>query len=852
MRQHRYRRAAAAWLAAGIWLLGGCGIAAVVEPPLREEHLVYAGTTESDPACRKFREVLSRDGLTLLVNDRTAEVAVRDAAGVYWYSNPQERDSDPVASEENRRAMAAQARIVYSDAAGHMRSMNTYTDAVARGQYRITAEGDTLSVQYTLGEVEEKKLVPVVVERERFERLILQQLDETQKKTIERYYMLVDLPQVQDEAYRRELEVRYPAAGKGPVWVLRSSPPAPQVEEKIHAVVSQTAYTREDLEADAAANGVDSAAETAVFNLTVEYTLREGRLLVTLPGDRLQMPQSYLIEQVALLEYFGAASVGSDGYLLLPDGSGSLMYFDNGKDGMAPYAVPVYGRDPAVSLSENPYCTAGANLPVFGLKNGETAFLAVIEQGDALANVCAHPSGAAVGCNAAYAAFRVREKAVLSVGSADNVRNIYQQERYSGDFAVGYYFLNGERADYVGMAEVCRRALSIEQTAPVVGERPLYVETVGAIRATENRLGFPVECTRVLTSFGETADLIGELCGMGVSPAALRIRCSGMWQGGMRQGYAASLKTEAALGGDDGFAALCAAAKRLGVSLYPDADLLYVYRNTWGDGYRVGADTARFLTRTRAKVYPHNPATFALDTEAQPRYLISPRRYGDVFAAFGRTLEALPCSGASLRSVGRDLAADYRENAVIDRQTARQRLCAALDSLQGTELMAENGNAYLLPRLSHIVELPTESCGYDICDESVPFLQLVISGSVNYAGKPVNLSSGERRGLLRAVETGAGFLFTVTAAGSDRVRGTDYDGYYACAWSEVRGLLQETRQQAAAADRTAGLRMTDHERLADGVYRTTFADGTRVTVNYNRYPYVGDGIRIEAEAYAVQ
>ena len=86
MRQHRYRRAATAWLAAGVWLLGGCGIAAVVEPPLREEQLVYAGTTESDPACREFREVLSRDGLTLLVNDRTAEVAVRDAAGVYWYS----------------------------------------------------------------------------------------------------------------------------------------------------------------------------------------------------------------------------------------------------------------------------------------------------------------------------------------------------------------------------------------------------------------------------------------------------------------------------------------------------------------------------------------------------------------------------------------------------------------------------------------------------------------------------------------------------------------------------------------------------------------------------------------------
>ena len=288
-----------------VMLLGGCGLSSAIVEGLSEEHFIYAGTTPHDPESREFREVLSRDGLTLYVNDKTAEIAVRDTAGVMWYSNPQERAADPVASEENKDNMSAQARIVYSDSTGNVRSMNTYTDAVSRGQFRITAEGDTLAVRYTLGAVEEKKLVPIVVEQERFETFILNRLTDTQKKTLERYYMLVDLDNMQDQNYRRELEVKYPAAKKGPVWVLRNNPPAPNIEDKIHEIVVMTGYTREDLEADNAANQVADSGPDMVFNLVIRYTIEDGRLLVTLPADELEMPTDYLIERVCLLEHFG-------------------------------------------------------------------------------------------------------------------------------------------------------------------------------------------------------------------------------------------------------------------------------------------------------------------------------------------------------------------------------------------------------------------------------------------------------------------------------------------------------------------------------------------------------------------
>ena len=95
-----------------------------------------------------------------------------------------------------------------------------------------------------------------------------------------------------------------------------------------------------------------------------------------------------------------------------------------------------------------------------------------------------------------------------------------------------------------------------------------------------------------------------------------------MWNGGMRQGYADKLKVVSALGGAKGLSSLLETAGDMGTGLYPDIDLQYVYKNSLFDSYNTRRDTSRFLIRTTAAVYPYNAATFALDTDAKPRYLI--------------------------------------------------------------------------------------------------------------------------------------------------------------------------------------------------------------------------------------
>jgi hypothetical protein len=46
--------------------------------------------------------------------------------------------------------------------------------------------------------------------------------------------------------------------------------------------------------------------------------------------------------------------------------------------------------------------------------------------------------------------------------------------------------------------------------------------------------------------------------------------------------------------------------------------------------------------------------------------------------------------------------------------------------------------------------------------------------------------------------------------------------------------------------------ITDHSQLADGVFVTTYEDGTKVYVNYNNNDYVQDGLTVPAKDYKVE
>jgi hypothetical protein len=46
--------------------------------------------------------------------------------------------------------------------------------------------------------------------------------------------------------------------------------------------------------------------------------------------------------------------------------------------------------------------------------------------------------------------------------------------------------------------------------------------------------------------------------------------------------------------------------------------------------------------------------------------------------------------------------------------------------------------------------------------------------------------------------------------------------------------------------------MEQHDKLAEGIYCSTYSDGTRVVVNYNKEPYTFEGIEVASENYIIK
>ena len=77
----------------------------------------------------------------------------------------------------------------------------------------------------------------------------------------------------------------------------------------------------------------------------LELTLADDGLCCRVLTDEIMEGGNYRLYALTLLPYFGAAGKGDTGYLFVPDGSGAIIRFDNGKAGLTQYRASLYGRN---------------------------------------------------------------------------------------------------------------------------------------------------------------------------------------------------------------------------------------------------------------------------------------------------------------------------------------------------------------------------------------------------------------------------------------------------------------------------------------------------------------------------
>ena len=192
-------------------------------------------------------------------------------------------------------------------------------------------------------------------------------------------------------------------------------------------------------------------------------------------------------------------------------------------------------------------------------------------------------------------------------------------------------------------------------------------------------------------------------------------------------------------------------------------------------------------------------------------------------------------TGVSFQDIGMDLSSDFYRKDYHSRDNAKnlnEELLKTLDD-RGAKLMINMGNDYAIPYADVVTAMDLKGSGYTVIDSEVPFYQIAVHGYINYTGDPINICGNDEEELLRSVEYGAGLNFTVMKESSFVLQKTLYPEYYGCEYDAWRDrMIEMCTRLNDELGHTFNQEMTDHEILGDYVRCTTYADGTKVYVNY--------------------
>ena len=805
----------------------------------------YDGTT--DPIVMENQEL--KFTLDPVTTQFTLEVK---GTGAVWYSNPPDAATDPMALAAEKGRLQSTLLMTYSTRAGLDTTYDNFNYGVDNGLYEIEQGEGYIRVNYSIGNVEREYVIPPVTTEVRFNEY-LAQMSADDAAFIKRFYKKYDINSLGKGDDREELVTNYPILESEPIYVIRDSAQNAAII-RMEEIFEGIGYTYEEFTEDKELSALDRSNDRPVFNVSMIYRLDGGDLVVEVPFDSLENKDEYPIYTLTLLPYFGAGGTEDEGFLMVPEGGGALINFNNGKLSQSAYYANLYGWDMALSREAVVHDTR-AYFNAFGIANNGNSFVCILEEGAPYASIRADISGRIHSYNYVNAVYSVQVREMYDVGSIAT-SNIYQYLEVLPDETLTQRYRFVDTDSYVDMAKAYQDYLKDKYEGYFVKNddvsTPVAIEIVGAVDKVKQILGIPVSRPLKLTTYSEAEEMIKELKSDGMENMSVKL--TGWCNGGVSQKILRNARTISALGSKKDLQSLSDTAKELGVDLYLDGITHYEYDSNIFNGFFSFTDAARFITKERAELFIYSHVTYAAREGADSYYLL----HGDLIDEMTDNLAAAADkygTGVSFRDTGMDLSSDYYKKNPTSRQEALYKQVENLKEIvdSGKNVMINMGNDYALPYSDMITNMDLTGSGYTIMDKEVPFYQLAIHGYVNYTGMPLNICGDEAEELLESVEYGAGIYFTLMRETAFALQKTLYTEYYAsdyAAWHDR--MMDIYNRYNAELGHTFNQEMTDHVRFNAELSCTTYEDGTKVYVNYSFADVVTpDGVEVPARDYKV-
>lgn len=569
---------------------------------------------------------------------------------------------------------------------------------------------------------------------------------------------------------------------------------------------SSKAKIKYDKEENGVAITYDYVNKDINVKLVVHYVLEDDNLYVYADTSEIEEKDTNAVDgriltKILLCPQFGAVSATdidgnpTEGYMIVPDGSGAVINYNNGKTNYSSYSHQVYGRDYTTVPSNAPHVNEQAYLPVLATVSGKSGIIAVATDGDANVTAKAQVSGQnKQAYNSCYFEFETRgsDSFYMSGGDRSNEITVFEK---NGDikgkrFGIKYFPLDkDEDINYADCAEVYRNYLIETKglTSKVTDDKTnFYVDLFGGVMKTKSIVGVPVSLKTEITGFSQASEIIDKLKNNGIENIVANYND---WTNeSIKNEVSTEVEPSGTLGGDDEFFDFI---NNSGAEVYPSMNNFKM--DSGRLGYMTLTSTAIRISNAYSRQSSYSPAFGVAEKGVSPA-LIAPNVYNKIFDEMTESYKDNGLKTIGFGDYSTKLVSDHSKKDPYSREKTMETIIAGYEkaSKEVGSILADSANAYIIPYASHITNVPVYSSGYNVTDLDIPFYQMVIHGYVPYSTKPINASSSSDETFLLALASGSAIHYDMTYEEAAELKDTEYDDLY---YSNYEGWLESASKQ---------------------------------------------------------
>ena len=560
------------------------------------------------------------------------------------------------------------------------------------------------------------------------------------------------------------------------------------------------------------------------LSFTINYELIKDGLRLSVTNIEQGEKSQNSLSKIILYPGFGMSKQLVNEKFLIPDGSGALIDLSKPTHAQSALALRTYGSDIGITIpNRTTYSSEQLSMPMYSIYDEEKTMITTVEGGQEYSELNAKVAGMMDYYNAIYFRFIYKEITYQYLGVNEENKKAVPQETSNEFTPVIEYHLFDEKMDYFDIAKKYQQYLIDSKLLKneKYGDSNVRLEF---LMADNKKALFGKELVKMTsTSFVKSA--MEDLSSNGND---YTVSLKGYTQGGYGGSYPYTFPVEGATGD---YKNLGNYLKNQGIAMNFNVDLVRSFKDELN---KSAENMSQKLISTGDYVNGTN----------EKFYRVTPNNTASLLKKYENNLDKYNASGFDFTSIGYDLFSTYYHEK-HDRTDSIKVYQAAMDNYSHLANMRKP-NLYMFNNFKNYLDAPTSSSSFMIETDSIPFLQMVLSGYKSFYCSPINLNYLGTKQLLELVDYNVNPSFLLTEEDTMKLIDSPASSYIYTSKYDLwkNDILNSYDAVVSKLKQVEGSGFVSREKLASGVFKNVYENGKVIVVNYSISPYDYNGTQV--------